>query len=325
MPVSAKARGMLTILAIVMCLAGAGHVYEAQGQTTLTPTAVSFNCTNLAEAAQGDPLRTTFLGVSTLLFDDGETQFLTDGFFSRPLNVFGQIEPDLARITSTLQRAGIARLAAVIPFHSHYDHAMDAPEVAKRTGAFLIGSASTANIGRGWGLSEERIRVFRAGERLTFGRFDIDVGLSRHSPGSEGGIIAEPLKPPVPASAYKEGGTYALLVTHHGRKLLLGVPGEGHNVQAEVVFLNLAVLGHTGHEEDYWRDIWQRAVVATKARRVIPVHWDFFFFPLEAGLSPIPAAANVLQILSRLGAASGVDVQCAPLWAKVNPRAGLNP
>lgn len=208
MPVSAKARGMLTILAIVMCLAGAGHVYEAQGQTTLTPTAVSFNCTNLAEAAQGDPLRTTFLGVSTLLFDDGETQFLTDGFFSRPLNVFGQIEPDLARITSTLQRAGIARLAAVIPFHSHYDHAMDAPEVAKRTGAFLIGSESTANIGRGWGLSEERIRVFRAGERLTFGRFDIDVGLSRHSPGSEGGIIAEPLKPPVPASAYKEGGTY---------------------------------------------------------------------------------------------------------------------
>ena len=33
--------------------------------------------------ARGD-VRVTFLGVSTLLFDDGETRIMTDGFFSRP-------------------------------------------------------------------------------------------------------------------------------------------------------------------------------------------------------------------------------------------------
>jgi len=34
----------------------------------------------------GPGLRVMFLGVSTLLFDDGDTAILTDGFFTRPEN-----------------------------------------------------------------------------------------------------------------------------------------------------------------------------------------------------------------------------------------------
>src|SRR5262245_4815717 len=101
------------------------------------PRPTPFNCKQLAPApAQPNALRVMFLGVSTLLFDDGETQVMTDGFFSRPdiLTVgFREIEPNLGRISSALQRAGVSRLAAVIPLHTHYDHALDAPEVARRT------------------------------------------------------------------------------------------------------------------------------------------------------------------------------------------------
>ena len=46
------------------------------------------------------PLGVTFLGVSTLLFDDGASAILFDGFFSRPslLRVgLGRIAPDEAR------------------------------------------------------------------------------------------------------------------------------------------------------------------------------------------------------------------------------------
>lgn len=113
-------------------------------------------------------LTVRFTGTSTLLFSDGETAWMVDGWFTRvgPLSlVSGTIEPDLDGITQGLARNGLggpdARLAAVIPIHSHFDHAMDAPEVAKRTGALLIGSESTANIGRGWGLPEAQIRVAR--------------------------------------------------------------------------------------------------------------------------------------------------------------------
>ena len=38
-------------------------------------------------------------------------------------------------IARGLARNEVTTLAAVIPVHSHYDHAMDAPEVARRTGA----------------------------------------------------------------------------------------------------------------------------------------------------------------------------------------------
>src|SRR4051812_34418470 len=42
-------------------------------------------------------LRVTFLGTTSLLFDDGETAWMTDGFFSRPgvFNmVFGSVSPN---------------------------------------------------------------------------------------------------------------------------------------------------------------------------------------------------------------------------------------
>ena len=57
-----------------------------------------------------------------------------------------------------------AIVAAVIPLHAHYDHAMDAPEVARRTGALLLGSESSANVARGWGLPERQIQVAKLGQ-----------------------------------------------------------------------------------------------------------------------------------------------------------------
>ena len=62
--------------------------------------------------------------------------------------LLGKIAPDVDAIERGLARNGVdEQLAAVFPVHSHYDHAMDAPEVARRTGALLLGSESTANIG----------------------------------------------------------------------------------------------------------------------------------------------------------------------------------
>jgi L-ascorbate metabolism protein UlaG (beta-lactamase superfamily) len=226
-------------------------------------------------------------------------------------------------------RAGINKLAAVIPLHSHYDHAMDAPVVAKRTGATILGSESTANIARGLDVPEDRIRVFHAGQKFTFGRFELEIIRTRHSPGSEGGIISTPLRPPAFIGDYKEGGTYSLLVSHNGKKLLVGTPGEAAHVRTEVIFLSLAVLDPLGQTEEYWRGIWQQAVVGTGAQRVIPVHWDNFFSPLDEGLQPFsppgPDVGKVLRYLRNFAQLTNVDIKCAPLWGRVDPFAGLMP
>jgi len=124
-----------------------------------------------------------YTGTATLVFSDGETTWMTDGWFSRPgpLRIlFGKIEPDLDAITRGLEHNEVDKLAAVFPLHSHYDHAMDAPEVAKRTGALLLGSESTANIGRGWGLPEDQIRVVTDGEPIALGKFTITPIELRH-------------------------------------------------------------------------------------------------------------------------------------------------
>ena len=51
------------------------------------------------EEPKNGSVKVTFLGVTTLLFDDGETQIMTDGFFSRPslLQVARRVETDRLR------------------------------------------------------------------------------------------------------------------------------------------------------------------------------------------------------------------------------------
>lgn len=258
-----------------------------------------------APGAEG--VRVTWLGVTTLLFDDGETQLLTDGFFSRPglidLALGLPVEPDLAAIEAALSRYGIDRLAAVIPVHSHYDHAMDTGEVARRTGAVVVGSRSTAQIARGAGVAEERIAVPEEGAPLRFGAFTLALYRSRHAPLADGGppfpgTIDAPLVPPAPISAWREGASYSIAVLHpRGAALVQGsagyVEGALEGVEAEVVMLGVGGLSRLGREhcERYWREI----VETPGARRVFPIHWDDLSLPY----GDVRASPRVVDDLDR--------------------------
>jgi len=121
-------------------------------------------------AAPDFPLSVTWAGVTTLLIDDGASALMTDGFFSRPgLASVGlrRISPSPPRIDGCLARLGVDRLEAVLPVHTHYDHAMDSAVVAERTGARVVGGTSAAQVGRGRGLSEDRLVVGSSGEPIT--------------------------------------------------------------------------------------------------------------------------------------------------------------
>lgn len=322
-------------LAALLLLAIGALVWLLQQHPSLLPygalEALGWRAPPPAAAPAPLPLpRVRFLGVATLLIDDGETAILTDGFFSRPgkLKTFlGKVEPDLDAITRGLERAGIGRaptgrLAAVIPVHSHYDHAMDAPEVARRTGALLVGSSSSANIGRGWGLPEAQIRVATLGQPMQFGRFTVTLLPGRHAPtGFTGGEVSEPLKPPARASEYKEGQSYIVLVQHQGRSLLISgsagfVPGALKGVRAEVVLLGIGTLGARGpaYSDAYWREV----VAGVGARRVVPIHWDDLWLPAGQPMQPMPPPLDQfdesMAFLRERGAREGVDVRLPLQW-----------
>jgi L-ascorbate metabolism protein UlaG (beta-lactamase superfamily) len=275
-----------------------------------------------------------FLGVSTLLFDDGDTAFMTDGFFSRPgklRTAFGTVAPDAATIEQALRRAGVRRLAAVIPLHSHYDHALDAPFVARRTGALLVGSASSANIARGQGLAEDRIVVAQPGHVLRLGAFTIRFIASAHAPSPTAypGEIAEPLRVPASARAFLEGGCYTLLVTRGDRSVLVQgsagmVEGALRGVHADVVYLGIGLLGRqdAGYRERYWNAL----VRDTGAQRVIPIHWDDFWLPLDQPLVPLPLLVDdfdaSMRFLVERAYRERVDLELPQPWLAADPYAG---
>ncbi|MFF7975384.1 MBL fold metallo-hydrolase [Streptomyces sp. NPDC007905] len=285
-------------------------------------------------AAAGEGLRAHFLGTSSVLLSDGQTSVLSDGFVTRPgmLRVgMGRIAPDRALVRAAIERLRVDTLAAAVCAHSHYDHALDAPVWALETGAELVGSESTANIGRGLGVPESSLRVVGDGDSATYGDFTLTFLDSVHSPGDHyPGTVDQPLVPPARAGAWKTGTAYSVLVTHpHGRVLLQASANyrrgalRGH--RADVIYLGVGMLGKQPVE--FLHTYWDEVVVATGARRVILVHWDDFFLSLDRPLRPMPYLLDDLDTtMSRLlplAHRDGVDVVLPVSWQPSAPLAGL--
>jgi L-ascorbate metabolism protein UlaG (beta-lactamase superfamily) len=244
-------------------------------------------------------LSATWFGTTGVLLSDGEHAVMIDPFFTRPpgfLNLIAnqEIAPDEALIKRWLDRAGIKKLDAVLVSHSHYDHAMDAGIVARLTGAPLLGSTSTAYIGRGSGLPVMQLRVIKPGQAVQYGPFTITFIRSKHAGATGGtpvGDIDEPLVPPARYLDYKQGGTYSILIEHPlGTVLHHGsagyVEGALAGRKADVVFLGIAIRGNM---QNYLREV----VDAVGATRVIPTHWDDFTLPLDEPLQPFPVGIRL--------------------------------
>jgi L-ascorbate metabolism protein UlaG (beta-lactamase superfamily) len=285
-------------------------------------------------AAEGD-FAVTFLGVSTLLIEDGESAVMTDGFFSRPSLArvgLGKIAPDHDRIDAALARTGTSRLAGVLPVHTHFDHALDSAVVAERTGALLVGGESTANVGRGGGMAEERVRVVASGESLRLGGFDVTWVESDHCPPDRfPGPITDPVVPPAKAKNYRCGEAWSLLLRHtSGRTALVQgsagyVPGALTGHRADVAYLGVGQLGL--QDEDYIRSYWAETVQTVGAKSVVLIHWDDFFRPLDVPLRALPYAGDDLDVTMRvfegLAAGKGIELHLPTVWRREDPWASL--
>lgn len=248
-------------------------------------------------------VRATFLGTSSILLDDGETQILTDGFFSRPSlwkTAFSKIESDPLTVLSVIERAKINRLKAIFVCHSHYDHVMDAPFVAKQTKAKLYGSSSTLNVGTGAGLNQDQMQKFVLGKPISIGKFTVTVLESKHTPpfhilGKTNATdpnhpnIETPLIQPVKAMEFIEGGTFDFFIQHGKNRILIKsstnfVKGTLDNFNADVLFLGIAQISlqPVSFQDEYYK----QTIEILKPKLIIPIHWDNFFKPLSEPLEP---------------------------------------
>ncbi len=279
---------ILILIAIALILAYAMNSY------TESPIDEAWELS--ATPSASDSVMVRYTGTATLLFSDGETQFITDGWFSRPNGLqlaAGTITPDMEAIDYGIEQNAIDKLAAVFVMHSHFDHSMDAPEVAKRTNALLLGSESTANIGRGWGLDENQIRVVKNREAITLGKFVLTPIESKHFQFPDPEMrkralgdpsISSPLQTPAKAFDYKLGKAYMLHVSHpKGSWLIVGSAGfikdDLQGINADTVFLGIGGIGSqtTQYREQFWRE----TIGHVKPSRIIPIHYDSLTAPID--------------------------------------------
>lgn len=274
----------------------------------LSLDAVDWPAPAIASAATPDSVTVTWLGVSTLLFDDGETQILIDGFFSRATIddiLLGRgIDNDAATINYAMNEFRMRSLAAIIPVHSHFDHAMDVGAIANRSSASILGSESTAQIARGAGVPEDQITVVESEGSFEFGAFRVTLRPSGHAPvGWRGsvpldGTIDEPLALPQPISAWRMGGAYTIVIEHpQGTALVQGSAAfkkyELQDVAADVVFLGIAQLESLGR--DYAELYWQHTVTATGSHSVYPIHFDDYTQPFGVVELPPRVIDNIVK------------------------------
>lgn len=304
------------------------------GRPRPRPELVQPSSASLSASVSPDGLTAHFLGTSSLLLSDGETRLLCDGFVTRPslLRVgLGKIAPNRDLVRAAIDRLDARSLSAVFCAHSHYDHALDAPVWCLETGADLVGSESTANVGRGLGVPESTLRVVADGDTLRYGAFELTFVDSEHSPGDHfPGTVDEPLVPPARAKAWQTGNAFSVVIGHPRGRILMHAsanfrPGmlDGH--RADVAYLSIGALGKQSPEflERYWDEV----VRTTGARRVVLVHWDDFFTGLDRPLRPMPRYADRVDIaidrLLPLARRDGVEVLLPQAWQPADPLAGL--
>ncbi len=177
-----------------------------------------------------------------------------------------------------------------------------------RTGADLVGSESTANVGRGAGMAESGIRVVVPGEPIRYGEFEVIFLLSDHVPQAAwldrltgmNESISAPLSPPAPVSAWKEGESYAVVIRHPRANILIQgsagfVNGQLDGYQADLAFVSS--VGLSRQRDGYVADYVRNTVIASGATKVVPIHWDDFFLPWQA--QGTPALPRIMEDLDQ--------------------------
>lgn len=248
-------------------------------------------------AAPRPQVRVRWLGTAGFEISAAGTSILIDPYVTRAKLgdcVMRPLAPDLAEIARVTPRAD-----AIVVGHTHFDHALDVPMIAMRTGATVFGSKSAVNLCRASLVPETRlVDVEREYGQSPFeaevGPFKLRFAVSAHSRFLLGrvpfpGDIQDCDHVPLRTEAYRCGAVFRVEIEVFGRTIV-------HLGSAELVertappksvdLLLLCVAGWQSSER-----FPERVARALDPRAVCLSHWDNFFRRLDQPVQALPAMA----------------------------------
>lgn len=292
-------------------------------------------------AAQGrntPRVQLKYLGTAGWEITDGKTVVLIDPFLSRPRMVTpgDDTSPtdtrplltrdDMAQSDTAVIDAHIQRADFILITHTHLDHVLDMPYIARKTGATVVGTESTYNYARSLGVTGDKLIVVRGGEDYELGGLSVKVVPSLHGVLRRAPFLRRdpnaPLAPALfPANAKPpfrfrdlliEGGTVAYLIRMNGRQIL--VFGSMNYIEREVEGLrpDVVLVGAMPERREIYDYTGRLLRALGSPRIVLPTHWDRFNVPYE--VSQEPALQRLQSFLSEVKATSPKSIAIVPKY-----------
>lgn len=249
----------------------------------------------MATAQSEDPIKLKYFGAAGWEITDGTIKVLVDPYLTRiKLGPSPSISPDDDRATverediyvsdTLLIDSLITDADFILVHHSHFDHLADVPYIARITGAKVIGTETTCNILRAYGIEDDKLYPVKGGEDYQFENFSIRVIPSIHSALDAKHYIdnrtyMEVPEAPLKVSEFIEGGSMMFLARFANHDVLtMGsmnfVERELQGIETDILIagVNQSQLGLYKYNERLLK-------VTNNPKIIIPTHWDNFRIP----------------------------------------------
>ncbi len=258
-----------------------------------------------AAAQNPSPVTLTYMGTAAWEISDGQTVILLDPYLSRillpipggssagsgrtpgdqrPMHHWNEVVPsDEKAIDARVHRADY-----ILVTHTHIDHVMDVPAIARKTHATVVGTESTQNILRAYQVPDDQLITVRGGEDFEFGRFSLKVIPSIHSALDHKRYFSSAtapagLKAPLTLEQMNpEGGTLAYLIRFGGHQILAF--GGNNYIEREMLGLkpDVVLLGAGPSRKEIYDYAGRLMRALGLPPLVLPTHWDNFTAPYGA-------------------------------------------
>ena len=206
----------------------------------------------------------SWLGTAGVVVESAGQVLAIDPFFTRP-SLVRMLIPLFSNVELVASRT--PKCHYILVTHSHYDHLLDVPEVIRSSGAAAYGSPNTCQLLRRLGIPASLIFECRVGDKLSLGKFKVEVIRGQHSPiplnRLFNGELRSNLKPPLHVWDYRMDESLGYCISVEGIRLLVCAAKPQ---PSEVLF---AVAQES---EQYYQELFQGVL----PQIFVPIHWDNF-------------------------------------------------